>query len=485
MERCLKGIYRKKTISRNENLDESHIHFLLNGMHRKRKATDVDELEAFRKRLRRIGKRKREAEMENLNGPFQDVILYRVINFCDQKMLGKMAMVSKQFNRVVKLAHSRWETIRAEQYLNMIAFDRHRHGIGSMECLRRAYCWTRGPTTLTTNVKFARKSKVECFDMKLTTSQLLIGSTCDMRRIAISSFNESHSVARCTKPFAVVDSKFSKKFTAMAYCGYSKTAVSGFDNGEVAVTFAQRMRNGRGNNGFIERIAEEQILAAIVKKNIVCCVTESSLNVSKICADDLAFSPAFVVRDLAHVSWCDMSRDSRIIVTADSFGFLTFYDVETGHIPVSLAQNQWQVNFPSERSVKCRFVSPNEIAINASDKVKLYDIRQRRATGEFCQLPSATDGDGRRQRARNALRTLTAVNGDYCKLLAGSRGGDVLLWDRRCGVRPTRQWNIAYQLTEKTRTERLKEEDFAIKTIEFDLSRFFTLSKYSLSSVVF
>ena len=117
--------------------------------------------------------------------------------------------------------------------------------------------------------------------------------------------------------------------------------------------------------------------------------------------------------------------------------------------------------------------------------MKLYDIRQRETTGEFCQLPPATDGEGRRQRARNALRTLTAVNGDYCKLLAGNRGGDVLLWDRRFGVRPIRQWNIAYQLTEKTRTERLKEEDFAIKTIEFDLSRFFTLSKYSLSSVVF
>ena len=64
-------------------------------------------------------------------------------------------------------------------------------------------------------------------------------------------------------------------------------------------------------------------------------MTESSLNVSKICADDLAFSPAFVVRDLAHLSWCDMSSDSRIIVTADTFGFLTFYDVETGNIPVS------------------------------------------------------------------------------------------------------------------------------------------------------
>ena len=188
-------------------------------------------------------------------------------------------------------------------------------------------------------------------------------------------------------------------------------------------------------------------------------------------------------KDLNLLSECQLSDDAQTVAIAQSNGVVAFYDLEKSDQTFTLsatARPPWQYNFET-KNTKIKFLSTFEVLVSSTNRVKVYDLRSKEIVKEYRQQPvDPSEGRSLRQ-----TRSITAVSGDYCRIMGGNRSGGVSLWDRRYGTKPLRQWNIGYELSEVTRKKRIFNGDMKIQSIQFNLSKIFSLSSYSLSCISF
>ena len=80
---------------------------------------------------------------------------------------------------------------------------------------------------------------------------------------------------------------------------------------------------------------------------------------------------------------------------------------------------------------------------------------------------------------------VTSLTGDYCRILTGNYSGYISLWDIRFGQKPLRYWMTAYGLADRTKKQKLLNEDLKIQSLVFDSENIFAFSKYCLTNIKF